>query len=72
MGLFIGFITWCSVLGLVQFRNILPELSVSQLLEDVRGKNANQCWKCFGNRSVINCKLISFCELDIASIGGSS
>ena len=47
------------------FRNILPELSVSQLLEDVGGKYANQCWKCLGNRSVINCKLISFCELDI-------
>ena len=54
---------WCSVFfkHQVQFRH-LPQLGVSQLLEDMVGEDANECCKC---RSVTNCKLISFCELNI-------
>ena len=67
MGLFIGLFTLFSF-GVqffkhkVQFRHILPQLGVPQLLEDKVGKDSNECCKC---RSVTNCKLISFCELDI-------
>ena len=43
----------------VQFRHLLPQLDVSQLLEDVVGKDANECYKCYGNRSVPNSKLIA-------------
>ena len=42
------------------FWKLLPQFGVPQLLEDVVGKDANECHKCYGNRSVSNCKLISF------------
>ena len=60
----------------VQFRHLLPQLGVSQLLEDVVGKNANEGCNCYGDRSVPNSKLIDSCELiswttDIVDHGGS-
>ena len=67
MGLFIGLFT-LFLFGVqffkhqVQFRHLLPQLGVSQLLEDMVGEDASECCEC---RSVTNCKLISFCELDI-------
>ena len=35
-----------------------PQLSVLHLLEDVVGKDANECYECYGNGSVSNCRLI--------------
>ena len=40
-----------------------------QLLEDVVGKDTNECYKCYGDRGVPNCKLISSWEFDM--VGGS-
>ena len=44
----------------VQFRNFLPQLGVPPLLEDVVGKDCNECYKSCGDRGIPNCKLISF------------
>ena len=44
----------------VQFRHLLPQLGGPQLLEDVVGKDANECNKCYGDRGVADCKLVSF------------
>ena len=48
------------LLNQFQFRNLLPQLGVSQLLEDVVGEDANECYKCYGDRGAPSCKLISF------------
>ena len=47
----------------------IMQLDLSQLLEDVVGKNANKCYKCYGDRGVPNWKLISSGEIDM--VGGS-
>ena len=41
----------------VQFRSLPPQLGVPQLLEDVVGKDANECYGSYGDRGVPNCKL---------------
>ena len=43
----------------VHFRHLFPQLGLPQLLEDVVGKDANECCKCCGDRGVPNCKLTS-------------
>ena len=43
----------------VQFRHVLLQLGGPQLLEDVVGKDPNECHKCYGDRGVSNCTLIS-------------
>ena len=49
----------------VEFRHLLPQFGGPQLLEDVVGKDANECCKCYGDRGVPNCKLISSWVIDI-------
>ena len=44
----------------VQFRYLLPQLSLPQLLEDVVGKDTNECSKCYGDRSVADCKHVFY------------
>ena len=56
---------WCVKIQ-VQFRHLLPQLGVPQLLKDVEGKDTNECNKCYGDGGVANCKLISFCKFYIA------
>ena len=43
----------------VQFRHLPRQFGVPQLLEDVVGKDPNECYKCNGDRRVPNSKLIS-------------
>ena len=43
----------------VQLAKSFTQLDVPQLLEDMVGKNENECKKCNGNRGVPNCKMIS-------------
>ena len=47
--------------------HLLPELRMPQLLEDVVNEDCNECSKCYDDRGVPNCKLISFREFDIVS-----
>ena len=42
-----------------QFRSLLPQLSLTQLLEDVIGKDCNECYGRYRDRGVPNCKLIA-------------
>ena len=42
----------------VQFRHLLPQLGVPRLLEGVVGKDANECYKCYGDRGVPICNLM--------------
>ena len=43
----------------VQFRHLLPQLDVPQLLDDVVGEDANEGCKCYGDTGVPNSKLIA-------------
>ena len=54
----------------VQFRHLLPQLGVPQLLKYVVDKDPNKCCKCYGDRGEPNCMLISSGVIDM--IGGSS
>ena len=70
-------IIFCLLCGLVQFlelqvqfRHLLPQLGVPQLLKYVVDKDPNKCCKLYGDRGVPNCTLISSGVIDM--IGGSS
>ena len=51
----------------VQLRHLLPQVSLSYLLEDMVGKDWNERHKCYGDRGVPNCKLISSRMIDMVS-----
>ena len=51
----------------VQFRHLLPQLSVPHLLEDMVGEDPNECHKCYDDRCVPKYKFVTFREFNIIS-----
>ena len=43
----------------LQFRHLFPQLGLPQSLGDVVGEDTNECYKCYDDRCVPNCTLIS-------------
>ena len=51
----------------LQFRHLLPQFSLPQLLEHVVSKNYNESYKCYCDRGVPNCKLVSIYMVYVVS-----
>ena len=51
----------------VEFRHLLPQLGVPQLLEYVVSKDCNESYECYCDRGVPNCKLVSIYLVNIVS-----